>query len=278
MMRSRQLAFTLVEIAVVIVIASILIAIFAGLSSGLLAQQRRQTTVTRLSAIDASLVQYVVQQKRLPCPADGSAAAGIEVGSSATGCTGDQARGVVPWITLGLSESEILDGWGRRITYRLDPTLAGTNRMNMSQCDPAGNAGVDGVTGLCVSPCTNASIALCTTPANYLSGKGLTVKLVSDVSVTLMNPAGTPNTGAAYVLISHGESGGSGYLNTGTSFTSSSTDGTQETQNYANLPLAALYVDGEVSDVPGSGHFDDLVLRPSVLAVITRAGLGPRSH
>jgi hypothetical protein len=37
-------------------------------------------------------------------------------------------------------------------------------------------------------------------------------------------------------------------------------------------------VDDTLAEVTTAAHFDDLVSRPSVLAVITRAGLGPRSH
>lgn len=273
-MRSAR-GFTLIEIAVVIVIIAFIIAIFAGLSSGLLAQQRRQATINRLAAIDAALVQYVMQQKRLPCPADGSMQTGIELWAAGA-CTSDQSKGVVPWVTLGLPESDILDGWGRRITYRIDPVLAGTNRMDMSQCDPAGSGPLVG--GVCFSTCTTALITSCTPPSTYLSLKGLTVKNVAGATLT---STGTPNTAAAYVLISHGESGGSGYLNSGVAFASTTTDGTEEQQNYASLAYTAgtsYYVDSDISDVAGVTHFDDIVMRPTILSVINRAGLGPRSH
>jgi hypothetical protein len=87
-----------------------------------------------------------------------------------------------------------------------------------------------------------------------------------------------PPTGAAYVLISHGESGGGAYLNTGQLATSLTTDGTEEQKNYANLGLAAYYVDDQATDVGGAAHFDDVLVRPSVLNVANKAGLGPRTH
>jgi hypothetical protein len=37
-------------------------------------------------------------------------------------------------------------------------------------------------------------------------------------------------------------------------------------------------VDDGISDVSGATHFDDVVSRPTVLTVINKAGLGPRSH
>jgi len=84
-----------------------------------------------------------------------------------------------------------------------------------------------------------------------------------------------PNTGAAYVVISPGESGGGGYLNSGILSTSAATDGTEEQKNYANLDLQPYYLDNTESAAP---HFDDVVSRPSILAVATKAGVAPRSH
>jgi hypothetical protein len=37
-------------------------------------------------------------------------------------------------------------------------------------------------------------------------------------------------------------------------------------------------VDDTIATGAGTGHFDDLVSRPSVYTVITKAALGPRSH
>ena len=58
-------------------------------------------------------------------------------------------------------------------------------------------------------------------------------------------------------------------------------DGAEEQKNYASLGYTlnvTYYVDDSVSDVVGNTHFDDVVLRPSVMNVISRAGLGPRVH
>jgi hypothetical protein len=85
-------------------------------------------------------------------------------------------------------------------------------------------------------------------------------------------------TGAAYVLTSHGESGGGAYLNSGVISTSTVTDGTEERKNYASAVLQPYYVDDSISDAGGVLHFDDIISRPSVLSVINKAGLGPRPH
>jgi hypothetical protein len=98
----------------------------------------------------------------------------------------------------------------------------------------------------------------------------------------VMDPTASPNTGAAYILISAGESGGGAYMNTGTLGASTLTDGTEEQKNYASRSYVSLaatyYVDDTINDASGATHFDDIILRPSVMNVISRAGLGPRTH
>ena len=280
--------FTIVEILVVLIILSMVLAMAALVTRGVAAGQKRSITTTRLAGIDAAIAQFVAVQKRMPCPADGTkastdAGAGVEIAPDpAAGCNA-QASGVVPWRSLGLNEQDATDGWERRLTYRTDPLLGRTNGnggMNMSACDPAGTEG-PGPTAVCNTGCTSTNLALCTPPGAFISGKGLTVKNVA--GTTVMDPvtAGV-NTGAAYVVVSHGETGGGGYLNTGILFTSSTTDGTQEGNNYANLGYTAgvsFYVDDSINDNPGAAvHFDDILSRPSVLSVVNKAGLGPRAH
>jgi prepilin-type N-terminal cleavage/methylation domain-containing protein len=281
---AKQRGFTLIEIVVVIVVVAILIAMAAALTRGVIAGQKRSLTVTRMQAVDAALVQFVTQQRRLPCPADGTLAsgdanAGVEMRVANACSPANQQAGVVPWRALGLAEVDATDGWDRRITYRIDPALGAPNAMDMSMCDPAGAEAGAGPTA-CTATCTSTALATCTPPAKFLNTRGLRVQNVA--GTLLMDPAGTPHTGAAYVLISHGESGGGGYLGSGQLGASTSTDGNlEQTQNYASIPYggaAFTYVDDSLNENPGALHFDDLVLRPSLLSVITKAGLGPRSH
>ena len=272
--------FTLIEILVVMLIFGIVIAMAAAITRGVTAGQKRTLTATRMAAIDAALVQFVSQQKRLPCPADGTKLssavdAGVEM-RAAGACTGNQQNGVVPWRSLGLTENDATDGWDRRLTYRVGPSLAADNGMNMSWCDPAGTAGLGAAPNFCANPCTSTG---CTSPSNFLAGRGLKVQNVA--ATVLMDPAASPHTGAAYVVISAGESGGGGYLNSGQLATSTVGDGTEEMKNYASLPYAGVatyYVDDSLYEVADANHFDDVVLRPSVLSVATKAGLGPRVH
>ena len=267
--------FTLVEIAIVLVIVGMIVALFATITATLLSSQRRQTTVAHLNAVDAALVQFVVQNQRLPCPADGqvasgAAAAGIEGTRNAGGCV-LQTRGVVPWVALGMGEQDATDGWGKRITYRAWDALTLDGGMNMTLCDPAGTGPV-AAGNICNACASGANMATCTSPINFLAGKGYPVQNV--IGTVVM----TPPSGAAYVLISHGESGGGGYTAAGVLAPTTSTDGNEEKKNYANLAIQPYYVDSEIADVAGATHFDDLVVRSTVLNAATRAGLGPRAH
>jgi hypothetical protein len=56
------------------------------------------------------------------------------------------------------------------------------------------------------------------------------------------------------------------------------TDGDEEKKNYADLVLQPYYVDDTLVESSGGSHFDDVVSRPSILAVVNKAGLGPRTH
>ena len=273
--------FTIVELLVVIVIVSILIAMAAVVTRAITGQQRRSTTATRIANVDAALQQFVIVQKRLPCPADGTLAsanpgAGLEgARTAAAGCTGDQKNGVVPWRALGLSENDATDGWERRLTLRIPPYLAIDAILDMSPCDPAGGVvGAQPANALCQPACTAATLAACMTPSAYLAAKGLTIQNVAGTSV--MSP---PATGAAYVVISHGETGGGGMLNSGNVYTTTTTDSPQEQVNYVDKAYTAgIYVDDSLAEAPGAGHFDDIVSRPTILSVVSKAGLGPRSH
>jgi prepilin-type N-terminal cleavage/methylation domain-containing protein len=280
-MRKRH-GFTLVEILVVLIILAVVIAMAAAVTRGIAASQQLSLTTTRLATVDAAIIQFVAAQKRMPCPADGTLLstdnnAGLEVAPDAAGCSA-QTNGVVPWRTLGLTELDATDGWYRRFTFRTDPQLGLVARMDMSSCDPVGTE-PGGAKTICNTACTSSALASCTAPVSFLTGKGVQVQNVAGNVV--MDPNAVTPTGAAYVTISPGPTGGGGYMNTsGQLGQTSSTDGTKEQLNYANLGVTAatFYVDDSINSNPGTGHFDDLISRPSVYTVITKAALGPRSH
>lgn len=295
-MTSRQRAFTLIEIAVVIVVLSLLLAMIAGIATGVVTQQRREATRQRLSGVETALALFVSQHKRLPCPADGRLAsgdanAGLErpVGGAAcqvvTGTANSQTHGVVPWRTLGLAEPDVTDGWGNRLTYRVTPELVIGNAMDLTACDPGGIGAAPG--GTCNAACNSGSFpASCTPPAAVTANKGLRVRNLASVNLIMDCCLVNPSTGAAYVVISHGENFDGAYNSQGTLQSGTIASGTLESANNAasaafvaaDSTTAPVFVDDFPAYAEGAGHFDDFVLRPSILTVVTRAQLGPRAH
>jgi prepilin-type N-terminal cleavage/methylation domain-containing protein len=304
----RSNGFTLIEVAMVVVVIGLLLTILIGMSASLIAQQRAQTTRSRLANIDTALSLFVAANKRLPCPADGTIASATGGDENATyaepfrTCKDDQQHGVVPWRALGLSAADIEDGWGTRFTYRVGPALVHQSAMDFTNCDPAGTGAASATPPYCnadnppTTICNASSFTGCTSPGNALLGneKGVIVKNVAGSSI--MDPRGTtgatpnigctePSSGAAYVVISHGPEGGGGYNDAGTLVASSVAAGTAEARNFANLAYTppvcsgssdSYLVDDAFAGV-GTSRFDDIVSRPAVLTVAGRAQLGPRA-
>jgi hypothetical protein len=262
-------------------------------------QQRRAATRQKLEGVETALALFVSQNRRLPCPADGringagnDVNLGLEMpqggGTCAVAGANTQTHGVVPWRTLGLSEQDVTDGWGNRLTYRVSPQFVTAASMNFTRCDPAGSAAAvgpppDAINGYCANPSPPSSSFTATEwtdPKNATLGRGLTVKNLA--GTTIMDRAATPSTGAAYVVISHGENAAGAYDNQGNLQAASGPgSGTEEAKNAANLPFTdgtTYYVDDFPVYTASAGHFDDFVLRPSILTVATKAQLGPRAH
>lgn len=268
--RIKQKGFSLIELALVLLIVGILSVGGVGLLSGLTKRKQYSDTRTSLELVNVALVNFVSRAGRLPCPADGSTSAGTEVRTAAGACTA-QLTGVVPWLTLGVSEADILDGWSSRITYRVAPELALDDAMNLSACDPAGTAAASGgqPSQSCRSNCNKANN--CTPDSAVLIGKGLTVR--NAAGVVQANPVAS--TGAGFVLISHGENRHGGYSNNILQAGSPSA-GASELVNANNQPLAASYVSDEFNANTAPVYFDDLVFYRSVQWVVVQARLDGR--
>lgn len=298
--RTPSSGFTLIEIAIVLVIIGLATVMIIKASGGMLDNEKRKTVRVTLDTVDTALANFVAVHKRLPCPADGRIASGaFNAGIELVSCNpAEQTWGVVPWVTLGLSGNEASDPWNGRLSYRVDPALAGTASllMNMSNCDPSATG--PAVAGACIAPaapCTG-SVA-CTSPANFLLGKGLDVwdgRNGAPGFAARQNNRVT-GTGAAYVVISHGPNGiGAFYANpipkTGNH------NLTDEGPNLNGQPLilpattATVYRDAPLNDnisqrplpAPPSPdqylHFDDYLSHPTIMSVLNRANLGPRAH
>ncbi len=135
MMIKQQKGFTLVELSIVIAILGI---VFVGFATGLGTFQHSKTTSEgQLSVgnIKKQVLNFGVINKYLPCPDTDDD--GLENRTNATSailgnvqvCT--NVTGMVPYLDLGLRESDAVDGWGNPIRYAVN-----TNANNGSLiCD-----------------------------------------------------------------------------------------------------------------------------------------------
>lgn len=272
--------FTLIEIVVVLFIMGVVLAMGAVLTRGVTAAAQRNISTAALERADLALRGYVQLMRRLPCPADGALAesnaqAGREQRGASGTCTNNEARGVLPWVTLGMSANDALDGYAVRLTYRVAPELTANEALRFSDCDSAGAAAVAvGSPGGCNTVCANPSTAnmpiVCTAIASVIAGKGLRVQNAASPPLVLADPAATPPTGAAYIVLSHGPNHYGGYGTSGVVQDAVSTPVAGEAQNIASNALMPYYVDDP--------SMDDILSRPTVMAVVTRAGLGPLPH
>lgn len=280
--------FSLTELAVVLVIVALLAGYFFSTGTQFIEIGKRKETETKLKAIEEALAGYVAVHGRLPCPADGSrdlsySLLGHEHGS-AGGCSDNQQNGVVPWVTIGLSEADTVDGWNRRFTYRVGQYLWVAGGMDMTKCDPAGTDSTTATPKLCNASCASTNPGLCTAPDKFLQpGKGLNVMDAASGGNLLMSATATPTTtGAAYVLISHGRNMLGSYPAGGGSLLSITGSGDNEAPNANGTGITdfstKIFVDRDLNEQTGSAYFDDIVRRPVIMKVILKAQRGPRAH
>lgn len=297
--------FSLIEMAIVLLIIGLALGMILNVTRGMRDTQNRQLVQSKLTTLDTALANFVAQNKRLPCPANGTIASGAVNAGIETLSPGpppaalppkgscnptSQINGVIPWVTLGLTESDASDPWNGRMSYRVDPALAGSAPlpllMDMSKCDPS-SSGAAGAGGICQTPAPPcAGTTACTSPSNFLNGKGLDVwDGVGGAGgwATRQNNR-VSGTGAAYVVISHGPSGTGAYNSNGILQPGSIAAGTNETPNRNNRAIAipsalgTSYRDAQLNDITTAAHFDDYLSHPTIMSVLNKANLGPRAH
>ncbi len=231
-----QSGFTLIEMAIVLMIVGLLLGGILVPLSAQMDQRNNSDTQKSLSEIKEAIIGYALANGRLPCPATatiptGQTNAGIALttGSGSTlACS--NATGVLPWATLGVSET---DAWGNRYTYRVMSDFAdGVGSTTYGGCSP--------------SPIPMlATFGLCSVGnLNVLSAASGGVTIAASV------PA---------VIISHGKNGAGAYTPQGTQLPRGSnpdelenSDGILDNNYVSHLPTAT---------------FDDLVvwISPNVL-------------
>ncbi|OGQ98442.1 MAG: prepilin-type N-terminal cleavage/methylation domain-containing protein [Deltaproteobacteria bacterium RIFOXYD12_FULL_55_16] len=117
-MKINQAGFTLVEMAIVLVIVGLLLGGLLMPLATQMEQKRISETKKAMDEANEALLGFVVRTGYLPCPAI-SATNGLEdrTGSS---CTGGKRQGFLPWATLSVAK---LDGWNHLFRYSATPAF-----------------------------------------------------------------------------------------------------------------------------------------------------------
>ena len=200
-MKKNISGFTLVEMAMVLVIVGLLLGGMMPVLSAQMESRRINETRASMEEIQGALAGFAIANGRLPCPADPAIATG-QAGAGAERtppCTNSNSTGVLPWATLGVDET---DAWGNRYTYRVSSDFA----------DTVGSATYGGCTP---SPApTLSTFALC-------SSGTLDVRSAASggTSVAINVPA---------VIVSHGKNAAGAYTPQGAQLPASGDSGEQE--------------------------------------------------
>jgi hypothetical protein len=246
--------FSLVELSVVITIISISLAGALDLATTATTSQKITETNARMDAIEQALRIFVINNQRLPCPADNYSAFnnntyGIEATPTAGGCTGTNYGittglntiygGGVPTKTLGLDDKYMSDSWNRRFTYVVDDQFVNSITTN-TLCD----GGTGDYHTKCFKQTTAGTVVIQTTSGG--------TQIASN---------------AVYVIISHGPNGnGAWTYSSGVARLAASSDADE--QNNAGDD-AGLF-DGKFIQKDATSTFDDIA-RYSTKSGITEA-------
>lgn len=230
--------FSLVEISIVLLIGSLLL---AGASSALttyLKQGRINTTTERLDHINAAIQQYLNVNKKLPCPAPfdakpDTAEFGIEVnatdcrtaayaGTFRVGGAGSEIRiGAVPVRSLNLPDQFVADGWKARYTYVVTEALASEG---------------------------------------FFQQAGGKIAVVDSNNNTVVSPAGS----AQYVIISHGENKSGAFDISGVALGNCNAGALEEIN--CNRTSATFRKTILLAEAEGADYFDDYVYAQNATA------------
>jgi prepilin-type N-terminal cleavage/methylation domain-containing protein len=124
--RARSRGFSLVEMAVVLVIFGLLIGALVLPLSGQIDAKKYSETRQGLETIKSAIIGFAVLYGRLPCPSTISDPADANYGVEITPCTALTAEGFLPWKTLGVSETDAWSG------DRIDATSPGLWRYRVN--------------------------------------------------------------------------------------------------------------------------------------------------
>jgi prepilin-type N-terminal cleavage/methylation domain-containing protein len=207
--RTKHTGFTLVELAVVMMIVAFLVGSLLYTLSSQTEQRNFEETRRRLEQARELILSFAIVNGRLPCPAR-STSAGLEVRDAVSGrcwdgatedyyggnLTGGVTGGLLPAVTLGHAHVDAngfaQDAWGNRIRYAVAKSIVGGSCTGAFTNPHWVNAANMKANGIACQPgdlliCKSSAVAPAMTAAscggtpagqNQLMSQGLVVALV----------------------------------------------------------------------------------------------------
>lgn len=258
--RDKQLGFTLIELAVVLVIVGLLAGSFIGSLASRIETTRRDNAIKKLEEIKLAIFGYVATNARLPCPAIAALGGGQEQPVGGGACA--TLHGFVPGRTLGLNgtynrDSLLIDSWGNPFRY----SVTGSN-ANAFTTAPGGGGSVQEVAAAAVN-------GLAALSPNIVICDG------NSASATTCAGANTLTDTAVFTILSLGEDG-SAFVNT----VAPNSDQGENASELAVVANAAgenlaytvgnnrVFVSKSYSEIGSTaGQFDDLIVWASQYAL-----------
>jgi prepilin-type N-terminal cleavage/methylation domain-containing protein len=250
MNKFRASGFSLVEIAVVLIIIAILTTAIAVPLSSQINQQRVNETTRQLEAIKEAIYGFAIANGRLPCPATGTNGNESFSGAGNAANGGCAAfSGFLAAATLGISTVDAngfaIDAWGlpqNRIRYAV-----------------SGLAITVGTPPVCTTPIPNALTAkdgMRTTTMTCLSDTNVAVNLVSVCSAT---PSGAPGAATTCADLATTLTAKAPFIiwSSGKNAPAAPVAGSDEAHNAQNVRAFV----SRLPSAPGAtgGEFDDIV-------------------
>lgn len=256
--RNRTAGFTLVEIAVVLVIVGLLVGGFIGTFASRVETTRRDNTSRQIEDIKLAILGFASVEGRLPCPArstDGGLAQPPAGGVCAT------SHGFVPGRTLGINgkynrDNLLIDTWGNPIRY----SVTTANVSAFTKPAGIGNGGIKDITMGVLAPDLVICDADSTGGTDCLGGPN---KLIEN---------------AVFVVLSLGKDGGE--------FVTATAPNSDQGENAGEVAMAAnaagenlaylvgnnrVFVSRSYSSVDSAaGAFDDLITWASPYVLYSR--------
>ena len=242
MIKTHLKGFTLLELAIVLVIIGIVAGLGLPSLVNLMNRDKVITTGQNQQYVLQALAGYLLTYHHLPCPAS-PIGSGAERGKAPSQCDSpEQAQGIIPFRTLGIPEAKAKDGYKNWMTYAIHPLLGNKLDLKSLLIDESG-----------AEPPENS---FCGIKADALEAGISKINIVDQshnpLLVKVFNSHSLiPHDFIAVVLISHGSKGEGAYTSVGTR-NSIKQEGADKAENSNN---DFLFVDRQKSV-----DFDDTVV------------------